>query len=406
MWRLVGAAESLLALLPWARTLEKDVFLRPDFTSLEVLAFAGSGIPAGINIPNYDEVRQKDGFKNVSLGNVLSARNFKDRITFLADADQELYRTTVNAAFEVQVGLHELLGHGSGKVLCEAADGSFNWDRAGVVHPLDGGPVASWYRPGETWDTVFGPYASTMEECRAEAVGIVLCVQPAVHDIFGYHDAAAAAAMVHANWLHMARAGLLALEFYSPATRTWKQAHMQARHALLRVMLEAGGGFVEVAGADAVPPTDGASAKEGEGGVHIRMDASKIASVGLPAVAAFLNKLQVYKSTADVRRATAMYDTYTTVPDSWLPLRDLVVARRKPRQLFVQPVLRPATAPALPPALAAAARVVPGRAQSAVTLLEFPATSEGAIAAFAARGPLVAASALDAWRAERASHLY
>lgn len=49
---LVDAAPSLIPLLPWDKSFEKDKFLAPDFTSLEVMTFAGSGIPAGKCLPS------------------------------------------------------------------------------------------------------------------------------------------------------------------------------------------------------------------------------------------------------------------------------------------------------------------------------------------------------------------
>ena len=50
------------------------------------------------------------------------------------------------------------------------------------------------------------------EECRAECVGIYLCVNKDVLKVFGF-EGEEASTITYINWLNMARAGLLALQY-------------------------------------------------------------------------------------------------------------------------------------------------------------------------------------------------
>jgi len=377
---LVSSAENLLTCLPWPKAYEKDTFLRPDFTSLDVLAFGGSGIPAGINIPNYDDIRQSEGFKNVSLGNVLTAGYKESKVTFLKEEDIEVYTKFKVASFEVQVGLHELLGHGSGKLFHEDSAGKLNFDKDTVTLPKSEDKVSKWYKPGETWDSKFSTVASTYEECRAECVGIYLCLEPQALQIFG-HEGKQADDIVYINWLNMVRAGLLALEFYSPETKQWRQAHMNARFVILNVLLEAGQGLVDVAQF---------TGEDGNPDLHLILDRSKIRSVGKPAIGDFLCKLQTYKSTADVEAGRAMYAHFSEVSEDgnhpWLSLRKIVMARKQPRKLFVQhhTVLH----------------------EGQVTLKNYESSAQGLIQSFVDRFPTpdVDQVILDLWEKERALH--
>jgi len=323
---LVNSAEKLLTLLPWPKEYEKDTFLRPDFTSLDVLTFAGSGIPAGINIPNYDEIRQSEGFKNVNLGNVIAAAYKSDKKNpFVSLADHELLEKYRVKSFEVQVGLHELLGHGSGKLLKREANGEMNFAQ-GLINPLDGQAVSKFYEKGETYDSKFTSLGSSYEECRAECVGLYLSVDDDVLNIFNI-DPQEKQDVIYTNWFSLCHAAINGVAMYSQASGEWKQAHSQARFVILQVLQEAGENFVsvkEVIGEDGKPD------------LLLTMDRSKLVSVGKPAIGEFLKKLQIYKSTGDFETASKMFDKFSKVNEQWLQWREIVVSRKQPRKMKVQ----------------------------------------------------------------------
>ncbi|CAH0550916.1 unnamed protein product [Brassicogethes aeneus] len=316
---LVSNAEHFLTLLPWGKGFEKDKFLKPDFTSLDVVTFAGSGIPAGINIPNYDDIRQTEGFKNVSLGNVIPASYQMSKTPFLTQEDADILQKWRVTAFELQVGLHELLGHGSGKLLTKNAEGEFNFT-PDLVDPVTGDAPASWYEPGDTYDTRFGPLSSTYEECRAEAVGLYLSLNEEVLKIFG-HEGQNADDVVYANWLSLVYAGAgRGLELYEPG-RGWLQAHAQARFVLARVLIKAGVAKVTQ------PEKDD---------LLVTLDRSLLKTEGKKAIGNFLTKLQIYKATGNVEAAKALYNEFDEVSEPWTSWRSIVLANKQPRKIFVQ----------------------------------------------------------------------
>lgn len=113
---LVNRAPEIIDQLPWSASFEKDQFSAPDFTSLDVLAFASSNVPIGINIPNYDDIRVNEGFKNVNLGNAYGKVS-ATKLLYLTESDKQLIIDCYHEGETLAVALHELLGHGSGKLL-------------------------------------------------------------------------------------------------------------------------------------------------------------------------------------------------------------------------------------------------------------------------------------------------
>ena len=179
-------------------------------------------------------------------------------------------------------------------------------------------------------------------------------------NIFGFGNgeedlAGPAGDVLYAGYLSMARAGIVALEFWDPKSRKWGQAHMQARYSILKVFLEAGEDFTTLQ-----------YTKDDLSDLTVRVDRSKILGVGRPAVERYLQKLHVYKCTADLEAGKKLYEDATEVQEFWgTEVREAVLRNKQPRKVFVQ------------------ANTI--EEDGKVMLKEYEATLEGMIQSFAER---------------------
>src|SRR5690606_19850061 len=139
--------------MPWA-----DEFKKKDVQGISARAIAvvcetgdvGPITPIGVNLPNEADVRQQYGSKSVNLANVVDgynlARKGEGAVREFASDAAEVERATrwLGIVDDIHTNLHEVVGHASGQV------------RPEVVNPAQR----------------LGTYYSTLEEARADLVGL------------------------------------------------------------------------------------------------------------------------------------------------------------------------------------------------------------------------------------------
>ena len=107
--------------------------------------------------------------------------------SMVSDDDVEGFMKCRHRVQYVSVAIHELLGHGAGKLLCEDDQGVCNFSKSTPpMNPVTGRAVDSWYGPKQTWTTVFEDIATAVEECRADLVAAYLMDTPDLLSLFGY----------------------------------------------------------------------------------------------------------------------------------------------------------------------------------------------------------------------------
>ena len=140
--------------------------------------------------PQYSDIRESCGFKNIVFANRMSANNNLNRPCHYVRPSEVKEFQACNHIVRFNItAIHELLGHGTGKLLTETTPGVFNFHRENLpINPLTGEAIKSWYQPGQTWTSVFEKLATSLEECRAMLVSYYLADNKELLSLFGYND--------------------------------------------------------------------------------------------------------------------------------------------------------------------------------------------------------------------------
>jgi len=144
-----------------------------------------------MKFPQYNDIRQDVGFKNVMVANRMIAESTRDSSppAFIDPTEASTFLKHKYPAYYLWVVLHELFGHGTGKLLIQEADGSCNFSRENLpINPVTGQPVSSWYHHGQTWTGLFGDLATSLDECRAECVGAYLLSDKEMLAMYDFTD--------------------------------------------------------------------------------------------------------------------------------------------------------------------------------------------------------------------------
>lgn len=263
---------------------------------------ASPSTPIGVNLPNNNWIREEHGSKSISLGNIITAYDKaggSGMLTEFAHDEEEIARVKEfgSLAGKMHTSLHEVIGHASGLI------------NKGIG------------QPNETLKN----YASTLEEARADLVGLYFIMDPKLVELGLVPNDEVG----KAEYDTYIRNGLMTQLVRIDLGKNIEEEHMQNRQLVAAWVLEKGSSEKVVEKVT----------KEGKTYYNVN-DYTKLRVL----FGELLKEIQRIKSEGDFEAGKALVENYGVKVDR--KLHEEVLSRVKPLDIapysgFVNPVLVP-----------------------------------------------------------------
>jgi dipeptidyl-peptidase-3 len=301
--RLADAAAWFEVRMPWDPQWRRSDVTGVSARAIDVVVETGEAGPMtaiGINLPNDQRIREQYGSKSVSLANITEAYDqsqlpaFREEFSW-SEAERHRSERWGALASEVTTAIHEILGHGSGR----------------VADHLEGQPQRA-----------LKEHYASIEEARADLVALYFVPDPKIAEL-GLVPAEHQAEIVLAEYEAYARTAVVQLRRIREGT-TIEEDHMRNRQMIVHWLM------AHTAAID-VRRRDGRT-------YYVCVDPAAFHD----GVRRLLADVQRIKSEGDYEAARHLVETYGVEIDT--ALRDEVVARVDRLSLpsctaFVQPRL-------------------------------------------------------------------
>jgi dipeptidyl-peptidase-3 len=291
--------------MPWAPEYRKQGVRGITANAIDVVVESGDSAPVtpvGINLPNDQQIRERYGSKSVSLSNVNEAYDKSTSAEFRKEfawsvEEAERAEKWSSLAGELTTDLHEVIGHGSGR----------------VSERLNGSP-----------QTYLKEQYSALEESRADLVALYFLPNPKLVEL-GLVSERDHQEIVLAEYEGYARNALVQLRRVREGTQI-EEDHMRNRQMIVCWLLE---------NSQAIEKR----VRDGKT-YYVMVDATAFQE----AVGRLLAEVQRIKAEGDYAAAKALFEKYGVHFDA--ALRDEVVVRVEHLNMpsytgFVQPRLEP-----------------------------------------------------------------
>ena len=318
----------LIKELPWDLNFEKEISTI-HFNSMNLISFARNGCPFGKSLPNYHEIRENNGVKDIIFLNANPTFDWKETDYFFCDKEViYLINNLGKSAAQMMISMKQLIGFRQVKFFRVAKDENneekSNFNRE-LKNPLTNQVIDKYYLNNETFDEKFGSNAAIINECLAILTVLNFCGNINIQDLF-YINNSDRKNITYIIWTIAFIQGIKGLKNYIETSQSWVHPSSQSYWVIFNYFLHSQKKEEEIIKFDL---------DEEKETFKIDFNKSNILNSSNEVLLDLMLKLHIWRCIGDVENGNQFIEEYSKPDENCLKIKKILDKIELPKTLYL-----------------------------------------------------------------------